>query len=195
MRGKARRQAAYGPTDTGADDTRAARSSTSNDIVPADGTSAANWRERRLRYVPALRAALRQATACLYVLMWGAERKCTIANRKIKRRAPSCRPWLTFHSSYLSCVFSASVSHLSAISMKKDLCAGVRASSASRMHSAAFLPNLSKLGEGVSNFTNLGFRGIRLGHEDLYLFCLNRETKPGLGHSDQVSLAALSSRP
>src|SRR5437762_5042329 len=33
--------------------------------VPADGTSAANWRERRLRYVSALWTALVQATACL----------------------------------------------------------------------------------------------------------------------------------
>src|SRR5260221_11469420 len=56
-------------------------------------------------------------------------------------------------SSYLSCVFSAcsaSPTHLSAISMKKDLCAEVRASSANRMHSAAFLRNWSKLGECAS---------------------------------------------
>ena len=54
---------------------------------------------------------------------------------------------------YLSCVFSAcsaSVSHLSAISMKKDLCAEVRAASANRMHSAALLRNWSKLGKSVS---------------------------------------------
>jgi hypothetical protein len=46
------------------------------------------------------------------------------------------------YSTYLSCVFSArsaSVSHLSAISMKSDFCAEVRAASANRMHSAAFL--------------------------------------------------------
>src|SRR5262245_16850625 len=46
--------------------------------------------------------------------------------------------------SYLSCVFaarSASVSHRSAISMKNDLCAEVRAASANRMHSAALLRN------------------------------------------------------
>jgi hypothetical protein len=36
---------------------------------------------------------------------------------------------------------SASVSHWSAISMKNDLCAGVRAASANRMHSAALLRN------------------------------------------------------
>ena len=35
------------------------------EFVPADGTCAATWRERRLRYVPDLRAALGQATACL----------------------------------------------------------------------------------------------------------------------------------
>jgi hypothetical protein len=51
------------------------------------------------------------------------------------------------------CVFaarSASVSHLSAISMKKDLCGEVRAASANRMHSAAFSRNWSKLGKGAS---------------------------------------------
>jgi hypothetical protein len=37
--------------------------------VPADGTSAANQKERRLRYVSALWAAFKQAAACpLYVL-------------------------------------------------------------------------------------------------------------------------------
>jgi hypothetical protein len=42
---------------------------------------------------------------------------------------------------------SASVSHLSAISMKRDLCSEVRAASANRMQSAALLrnwPNMSK---------------------------------------------------
>ena len=51
------------------------------------------------------------------------------------------------------CVFaacSASVSHLSAISMKKDLCGELRAASAKRMHSAAFSRNWSKLGKGAS---------------------------------------------
>jgi hypothetical protein len=51
------------------------------------------------------------------------------------------------------CVFaaySASVSHLSAISMKNDLCDEVRAASANRMHSAAFSRNWSKLGKGAS---------------------------------------------
>jgi hypothetical protein len=54
---------------------------------------------------------------------------------------------------YLACVFSAcsaSVSHLSAISMKKDLCSEVRAASANRMHSAALLRNRSKLGKSAS---------------------------------------------
>ena len=37
--------------------------------------------------------------------------------------------------------------------------------------------------------SEFGFRRIRLVGEGLYLFCLNRETKPGFGHSDQVSLA------
>jgi hypothetical protein len=54
---------------------------------------------------------------------------------------------------YLTCLFSArsmSVSHLSAISMKKDLCSEVRAASANRMHSAALLRNWSKLGKSAS---------------------------------------------
>ena len=54
---------------------------------------------------------------------------------------------------YLACVFSAcsaSVSHLSAISMKKDLCSEVRAASANRMHSAALLRNWFKLGKFAS---------------------------------------------
>ena len=60
---------------------------------------------------------------------------------------------------YLSCVFwarSASVSHLSAISMKSDLRADVRASSASRMHSAALLRNWSRLGESASICADMG---------------------------------------
>ncbi len=44
---------------------------------------------------------------------------------------------------------SASVSHLSAISMKSDLCCEVRAASANRMHSAALLRNWSKLGKSA----------------------------------------------
>jgi hypothetical protein len=44
-------QAACGPMNTDADGTRAERSSTWVDIVPADGTKAANWTKRRLRYV------------------------------------------------------------------------------------------------------------------------------------------------
>jgi hypothetical protein len=41
------------------------------------------------------------------------------------------------------------VSHLSAISMKSDLCCEVRAASANRMHSAALLRNWSKLVPGA----------------------------------------------
>jgi hypothetical protein len=62
------------------------------------------------------------------------------------------------HSTYLSCVFSArsaSVSHLSAISMKSDFCAEVRAASANRMHSAAFLRICSKVSKCASiSFTS-----------------------------------------
>jgi hypothetical protein len=58
-----------------------------------------------------------------------------------ERERPS--HWLDSFS-YLSCVFaarSASVSQRSAISMKYDLCAELRAASANRMHSAALLRN------------------------------------------------------
>ena len=55
---------------------------------------------------------------------------------------------------YLSaCVFSAcsaSVSHLSAISMKMDLCADVRAASANRMQSAALVRNWTNVSKRVS---------------------------------------------
>jgi hypothetical protein len=53
---------------------------------------------------------------------------------------------------YLACVFSACsacVSHLSAISIKKDRCSEVRAASANRMHSVALLrtwTNVSRRG-------------------------------------------------
>jgi hypothetical protein len=82
------------------------------------------------------------------------------------------------------CVFaacSASVSHLSAISMKKDLCGELRAASAKRMHSAAFSRNWLVL---ISE--NNGPRAVR---ESLYLLCIDRDAKPGFGHTDQVSLA------
>jgi hypothetical protein len=49
---------------------------------------------------------------------------------------------------YLASVFSArsaSVSHLSAISMKNDRCTDVRAATANRMHSAALLRDWTKL--------------------------------------------------
>jgi hypothetical protein len=51
---------------------------------------------------------------------------------------------------------SASVSHLSAISMKRDLCSEVRAASANRMHSAALLRNWSKLGTSASICIDMG---------------------------------------
>jgi hypothetical protein len=105
-------------------------------------------------------------------------------------------------SSYLSRVFSAcsaSPTHLSAISMKKDLCAEVRASSANRIHSAAFLRNWSKLGECASISFRSPLAAVqvwiagndrpRMVHEGLHLVCLNREAKPGFRHTDQVSFA------
>jgi hypothetical protein len=51
---------------------------------------------------------------------------------------------------------SASVSHLSAISMKSDLCCEVRAASANRMHSAALLRNWSKLGKSAFISVDVG---------------------------------------
>ena len=59
---------------------------------------------------------------------------------------------------YVFSACSASVSHLSAISMKKDLCSEVRAASANRMHSAALLRNWSKLGKFASISIYMGTR-------------------------------------
>ena len=63
------------------------------------------------------------------------------------------------HKLSIACVISArsaSVSHLSAISMKKDLCSEVRAASANRMHSAALLRNWAKLGKCASISVHMG---------------------------------------
>src|SRR5260370_10272642 len=82
------------------------------------------------------------------------------------RRPPRSPPIGLDSFSYLSCVFaarSASVSHLSAISMNNDLCAEVRASSANRMHSAAFLRNWSKLGKYASTSILYYFRYVDFG--------------------------------
>jgi hypothetical protein len=83
--------------------------------------------------------------------------------------------------------------------MKKDLCAEVRASSANRMHSAAFLRNWSKLGKcaSISFCSTLATVRVlisgndrpRMVHEGLYVVCLNREAEPGFCHADQVSFA------
>jgi hypothetical protein len=66
------------------------------------------------------------------------------AKRKLRQHALVQATYCVFAA------YSASVSHLSAISMKKDLCGEVRAASANRMHSAAFSRNWSKLGKGAS---------------------------------------------
>ena len=118
-----------------------------------------------------------------------------------QRAATPTEPAWT-RSSYLSRVFSAcsaSPTHLSAISLKKDLCAEVRASCANRMHSAAFLRNWSKLGEcaSISFCSTLAAVQVwisgndrpRMVHEGLYLVRLNREAKPGFHHTGQVSSA------
>ena len=57
------------------------------------------------------------------------------AKRKLRQHALVQATYCVFAA------YSASVSHLSAISMKKDLCGEVRAASANRMHSAAFSRN------------------------------------------------------
>ena len=65
----------------------------------------------------------------------------------------------TFQAVYLASVFSARsarVSHLSAISMKNDLCSDVRAAPANRMHSAALLRNWTKLGKCASISVHMG---------------------------------------
>src|SRR5258706_10808942 len=126
--------------------------------------------------------------------------RVTTFRRRGSAATPTEPAWT--RSSYLSRVFSAcaaSPTHLSAISLKKDLCAEVRASSANRMHSAAFLRNWSKLGECASiSFCSplaavqvwiAGNDRPRMVDEGLYLVCLNREAKPGFRHTDQVSFA------
>src|SRR3974377_2062934 len=101
-----------------------------------------------------------------------------LKRRRLRRPSPAL---------YLACVFparSASVSHLSAISMKRDLCCEVRAASANRMHSAALLRNWSKLGKSASIVIHMGnecavgsaalkisfecSRQVEVGHEALY---------------------------
>jgi hypothetical protein len=65
----------------------------------------------------------------------------------------------TFTAIYLPRVFSArsaSVSHLSAISMKRDLCSEVRAASANRMQSAALLRNWTKMSKCASISVDMG---------------------------------------
>jgi len=77
------------------------------------------------------------------------------------------------HSTYLSCVFSArsaSVSHLSAISMKSDFCAEVRAASANRMHSAAFLRICSK----VSKCASISFTFCSMSFHFLYVLLYDK---------------------
>jgi hypothetical protein len=69
-------------------------------------------------------------------------------HRSLNKDSPLRRP------SQAAC--SASVSHLSAISMKRDLCTEVRAASANRMHSAALLRNWSKLGKSASISIDMG---------------------------------------
>jgi hypothetical protein len=51
--------------------TTAVLASILNAIVPADGTRAATVWKRGLRYVRVFWAAVGQAAACLYPLMWG----------------------------------------------------------------------------------------------------------------------------
>jgi hypothetical protein len=126
--------------------------------------------------------------------------RVTTFRRRGSAATPTERAWT--RPSYLSRVFSAwsaSPTHLSAISMKKDLCGEVRASSANRMHSAAFLRNWSKLGEcaSISFCSHLAAIQVwiagndrpRMVHEGSYLVCLNREAKPGFRHTDQMSFA------
>src|SRR5260370_11576846 len=126
--------------------------------------------------------------------------RLTTFRRRGSAATPTEPAWT--RSSYLSCIFSecsASPTHLSAISMKKDLCDEVRASSANRMHSAAFLRNWSKLGERASISFSSTLAAVQVWisgndppgmvHEGLYLVCLNREAKPGFRDTDQVSFA------
>jgi hypothetical protein len=69
-------------------------------------------------------------------------------HRSLNKDPPLRRP--------LRAAFSASVSHLSAISMKRDLCSEVWAASANQMHSAALLRDWSKLGTSASICIDVG---------------------------------------
>ncbi len=75
-------------------------------------------------------------------------------------RRPSQAIYLSIYLSiYPARVFSArsaSVSHLSAISIKNDLCSEVRADSANRMHSAALSRNWTKLSKCASISVHMG---------------------------------------
>jgi len=76
---------------------------------------------------------------------------------------------------------SASVSHLSAISMKSDLCCEVRAASANRMHSAALQRNWSKLGKS-------GFICIDMGTERAHRQRFCRGSHSAYSHSTLAGL-------
>jgi len=83
---------------------------------------------------------------------------------KPKSRAMLATCWeaaieAAFHGDRSSAVFSArsaSVSHRSAISMKRDLCSDVRAASANRMQSAALLRNRAKMSKCASMSLDMG---------------------------------------
>ena len=77
---------------------------------------------------------------------------------------------------------SASVSHLSAISMKRDLCSEVRAASANRMHSAALLRNWSKLGKSAS--ISIDMETDRANRQRFSGWCFWRAFRGGVWSSD-----------
>jgi len=71
-------------------------------------------------------------------------------------RRPSQAIYLSIYPARVFSARSASVSHLSAISIKNDLCSEVRADSANRMHSAALSRNWTKLSKCASISVHMG---------------------------------------
>jgi hypothetical protein len=54
-------------------------------IVPADGTEAANWTQRRHRYVAVFGQLFGQVAACPHLCMWGARTKAQWRVEKLIR--------------------------------------------------------------------------------------------------------------
>ena len=110
-------------------------------------------------YAVLARSALRSAIYCDMACAASVARPCLSLGRCLSSNAREAAIEATFRAIYLPRVFSArsaSVSHLSAISMKRDLCSEERAASANRMQSAALLRNWAKMSKCASISVNMG---------------------------------------